>query len=178
MSEYIVCAMYKFVTLEDFKEMKVPLLNVMENNSVRGTLLLAKEGINGTIAGTQAGVDAVLAFLKADTRLAEIMHKESYDDHIPFNRTKVKLKKEIVTLGIEGLDPLQASGTYVKPKDWNALISDPEVLVIDTRNDYEIAIGAFKNAINPHTENFREFPAYVEKHLNKIKHKKIMNLLI
>jgi UPF0176 protein len=165
--------MYKFVTLEDFEEIRIPLLKVMEDNRVRGTLLLAREGINGTIAGTKEGIDAVLTFLKSDSRLADISHKESYDDHIPFNRAKVKLKKEIVTLGIEGLDPLKVCGTYIKPCDWNALISDPEVLLVDTRNDYEVAIGTFKNAINPQTETFREFPEFVKKNLDKTKHKKV-----
>ncbi|WP_116962998.1 rhodanese-related sulfurtransferase [Fastidiosibacter lacustris] len=173
MPNYVVSAMYKFVALDDFEELREPLLKVMENNLVRGTLLLAKEGINGTIAGTKEGIEAVLTYLKSDQRLADISSKESYDDHIPFNHAKVKLKKEIVTLGVEGLNPRKVCGTYVKPKDWNALISDPDVLVIDTRNDYEIGIGTFKNAINPHTETFRQFPEYVEKNLDKNKHKKV-----
>ncbi|WP_440617119.1 oxygen-dependent tRNA uridine(34) hydroxylase TrhO [Cysteiniphilum sp. 6C5] len=173
MSKYVVSALYKFVTLEDYEAIRAPLLKTMEDNMVRGTLLLAKEGINGTIAGTAAGIEAVLKFLKSDIRLTDLVHKESFDEHIPFNRTKVKLKKEIVTLGVEGLDPLKVCGTYVKPQDWNALISDPEVLLIDTRNDYEVDIGTFKNAVNPHTETFREFPEYVEKHLDKTKHKKV-----
>ncbi|WP_100550673.1 oxygen-dependent tRNA uridine(34) hydroxylase TrhO [Caedibacter taeniospiralis] len=173
MSKYVVSAMYKFVTLEDFEEIRTPLLKVMEDNRVRGTLLLAREGINGTIAGIKEGIDAVLKFLQSDSRLADISHKESCDDHIPFNRAKVKLKKEIVTLGIEGLDPLKVCGTYIKPCDWNALISDPEVLLVDTRNDYEVAIGTFKNAINPQTETFREFPEFVKKNLDKTKHKKV-----
>ena len=145
----------------------------MKNVDVKGTLLLAAEGINGTIAGPQTGVDAVLAFLDSQPGLADIVHKESYTQENPFHRTKVKLKKEIVTMGVEGLDPLQVVGTYVKPKDWNALISDPEVLLVDTRNDYEVEIGTFENAVNPNTETFREFPEYVEKNLDKNKHKKV-----
>jgi UPF0176 protein len=145
----------------------------MTQEAVKGTLLLAKEGINGTIAGPQQGVEAVLTFLREQPELANIAHKESYSLENPFHRTKVKLKKEIVTMGVEGIDPNQLVGTYVKPKDWNALISDPEVLVVDTRNDYEVEIGTFKNAVNPNTETFREFPDYVENNLDKNKHKKV-----
>lgn len=173
MSKYLVSALYKFVTLKDSEALKRPLLKIMEDNMVRGTLLLAKEGINGTISGKVSGIQAVLKFLKSDARLADLVHKESYHDHIPFNRTKIKLKKEIVTLGVEGLNPLKVCGIYVKPKDWNALISDPEVVLIDTRNNYEIKIGTFKNAVNPQTKTFREFPAYVKKNLDKSKHKKL-----
>ena len=137
----VVCAMYKFVTLDNFETLRQPLLNVMLQHDVKGTLLLASEGINGTVAGSRPGIDALLAWLQQDERLAGIVYKESYDESNPFYRTKVKLKKEIVTMGVEGIDPLKSVGTYVKPKDWNALISDPEVLLIDTRNDYEIEIG-------------------------------------
>ena len=125
---------------------------------VRGTLLLAHEGINGTIAGPRQGIDEVLSYLRADPRLADLEHKESTDDHLPFYRMKVKLKKEIVTMGIEDIDPNLCVGTYVKPRDWNQLIDDPEVVLIDTRNDYEYGIGSFRGAIDPHTTSFREFP--------------------
>ncbi|WP_119344225.1 oxygen-dependent tRNA uridine(34) hydroxylase TrhO [Facilibium subflavum] len=173
MSKYVVSAMYKFVSLDDFESLRTPILKVMQENGVKGTLLLAKEGINGTVAGTQAGIDALLCYLKSDPRLADLSHKESFDDNIPFHRAKVKLKKEIVTLGVEGLDPRKVCGTYVKPCNWNQLISDPEVLVVDTRNEYEINIGTFKNAVNPHTETFREFPEYVAENLDHTKHKKV-----
>lgn len=169
----VVCALYKFVTLENFEEIRQPLLDVMLDNDVKGTLLLANEGINGTIAGTRQGIDQVLAWIKSDERLAELDYKESYDETMPFYRTKVKLKKEIVTMGVEGIDPKEVVGTYVKPKDWNALISDPEVLLIDTRNDYEVGIGTFKGAVNPKTETFREFPEYVKENLDPEKHKKV-----
>jgi UPF0176 protein len=172
-STITICALYKFVRLDAFEALREPLSNKMTSVDVRGTLLLAAEGINGTIAGPQAGVNTVLAFLAEQPGLDNISHKESYNEENPFHRTKVKLKKEIVTMGIEGIDPNQVVGTYVKPRDWNALISDPEVLLVDTRNDYEIEIGTFKNAINPNTETFREFPAYVEKNLDKNKHKKV-----
>lgn len=173
MSNTAVCALYKFVTLENFEEIRQPLLNIMLDNGVRGTLLLAKEGINGTVAGSQQGIDTLLAWLKSDTRFADISYKLSFDGQNPFNRTKVKLKKEIVTMGVEGIDPKHIVGTYVKPKDWNALISDPDVLLVDTRNDYEVNIGTFKHAINPKTDTFREFPEFVEKNLDPKKHKKV-----
>jgi UPF0176 protein len=173
MSQYVVCALYKFVTLDDYQAIQTPLLDVMLTHDVRGTLLLAQEGINGTVAGSREGIDALLTWLKNDPRFADIGYKESLDDEQPFLRTKVKLKKEIVTMGVEGLDPKKVVGTYVKPQDWNALISDPEVLLVDTRNDYEISIGTFKNAINPNTETFREFPQYVKENLDKTKHKKV-----
>lgn len=159
--------------VENFEQLKSPLLTTMLDNDVKGTLLLAHEGINGTIAGSQTGIEAVLAHLATDERLGQISHKFSYADENPFQRSKVKLKKEIVTMGVEGIDPLLTVGTYVKPKDWNALISDPEVVLVDTRNDYEVEIGTFENAINPNTETFREFPQYVEENLDKTKHKKV-----
>ncbi|MGL5360429.1 MAG: rhodanese-related sulfurtransferase, partial [Shewanella sp.] len=145
----------------------------MEQGQIRGTLLLASEGINGTVAGTQAAITALLAWLNEQTGLDNLVYKLSFDDAMPFYRTKVKLKKEIVTMGVEGIDPRKVVGTYVKPADWNAVISDPEVLLIDTRNDYEVQIGTFKNAINPVTETFREFPQYVKQHLDPAKHKKV-----
>ena len=173
MSKYIVCAMYKFVTLDNFEAMRQPLLDTMESNGIKGTLLLAHEGINGTISGSREGIDALLAYLNSDSRINPISYKESLHDEQPFYRTKVKLKKEIVTMGVEGIDPRRTVGTYVKPKDWNALISDPDVTVIDTRNEYEIQIGTFKHAIDPKTETFREFPDYVAKELDPAKHKKV-----
>ena len=173
MPETVVAALYKFVTLEDYQALREPLLDVCQAAGTRGTLLLAEEGINGTIAGTREGIDAVIAYLKSDPRLADIDHKESFDDHNPFHRMKVKLKKEIVTMGVPGIDPNRVVGTYVEPKNWNALIEDPEVLLIDTRNDYEYGIGTFRGAIDPHTTTFREFPAWVREHLDPSRHKKL-----
>ncbi|WP_414827522.1 rhodanese-related sulfurtransferase [Alteromonas sp. H39] len=173
MSKYIVCAMYKFVALEDFEAMRQPLHDTMVANDIKGTLLLASEGINGTISGPREGIDALLAYLNSDPRINPISCKESLHEEQPFYRTKVKLKKEIVTMGVEGIDPRQTVGTYVKPKDWNALISDPNVLVIDTRNGYEIEIGTFKNAVDPKTDTFREFPDYVKREMDPGKHKKV-----
>jgi UPF0176 protein len=173
MPQIVVCALYKFVTLENYEAMRQPLHDVMEKNHVRGTLLLANEGINGTIAGSRHAIDTVISWLQADSRLAELECKESVTSVMPFNRTKVKLKKEIVTMGIEGIDPKQIVGTYVNAHDWNSLIDDPDVLVIDTRNDYEFQVGTFKNAINPNTQSFREFPQYVKENLDPAKHKKV-----
>ncbi len=172
-SSIVVAALYQFVTLEDFASLREPLLDVCQRAGVRGTLLLAREGINGTIAGKRAGIDAVLDFLRADRRLVDLEHKESFDDHMPFYRMKVKLKKEIVTMGVEAIDPNETVGTYVQPRDWNALVNDPEVVLIDTRNDYEYGIGTFRGAIDPHTTSFREFPAYVRENLDPAKHKKV-----
>ena len=173
MPAIVVCALYKFVTLNDYQDLRLPLHNEMEKLDIRGTLLLANEGINGTIAGSNDGINRLLTWLKADDRLADIDYKLSFTDNMPFNRTKVKLKKEIVTMGIEGIDPKQVVGTYVDPLEWNALISDPDVILIDTRNDYEFTVGTFKNAINPNTESFREFPDYVKNNLNPEQHKKV-----
>jgi len=168
-----ICALYKFVRLENHLELRTPLLEKMSSLDVKGTLLLAAEGINGTIAGAQKSIEQVLDFLQSQPNLGAIVHKESFSDNNPFHRTKVKLKKEIVTMGVEGIDPNQVVGTYVKPEDWNALISDPEVLLVDTRNDYEVEIGTFKGALDPNTETFREFPQYVKDNLDKTKHKKV-----
>jgi len=173
MSQIVVCALYKFVTLDNYEALREPLRQVMEENGVRGTLLLAQEGVNGTVAGTRTAIDTLLAWLQADKRLAGIVYKESFDDHNPFYRTKVKLKKEIVTMGVEGIDPKKVVGTYVKPADWNALISDPDVVLVDTRNDYEVQVGTFKGAVNPVTDTFREFPAYVKENMDPGKQKKV-----
>lgn len=145
----------------------------MAENAVRGTLLLAPEGINGTIAGSRDGVDSILKWLDGDERFSELRRKESFTDEMPFNRAKVKLKREIVTMGVEDIDPNDITGTYVKPEDWNELISDPEVTLIDTRNEYEVGIGTFKNAINPRTTSFREFPDFAKTRLNPEKNKKV-----
>lgn len=173
MTPFVVCAMYKFVALEDYVAMRQPLLSTMESLEIKGTLLLAEEGINGTVSGSRESIDALLAYLNRDARINPISHKESLHETQPFYRTKVKLKKEIVTMGVQGIDPRQTVGTYVKPENWNALISDPDVLVIDTRNDYEIDIGTFKHAVNPNTKTFREFPDYVKSNMDPQKHKKV-----
>jgi len=170
-------AMYHFADLPDFKKLRDPLLQFCLGHNIKGTLLLAYEGINGTVAGSEKSILELLDYLKTDPlfegKFKGLGHKESWSDKRPFYRMKVKLKKEIVTLGIPGVSPTKIVGTYVKPKDWNVIISDPEVVLIDTRNDYEYAIGSFKNAINPKTNTFREFPEYVKSHFDPKKHKKI-----
>lgn len=173
MGKIVVAALYKFVKLSDFHALREPLLDRCLALNIRGTLLLAEEGINGTVAGSREAIDSLLAYLRSDRRLKDLSHKESYDDNQPFYRMKVKLKKEIVTMGVADIDPNEVVGTYVKPKDWNALISDPEVVVIDTRNDYEVEIGTFKGAIDPKTQSFRQFPDYVRQHYDPAKHKKV-----
>jgi UPF0176 protein len=169
----VVSALYHFVTLEDYQELRQPLYDFMVKNHIKGTILLAKEGINGTVAGEKNAIDRLHHWLRSDVRLKDLRSKESYDDEMPFYRTRVKLKKEIVTMGITGIDPNHIVGTYVKPEDWNDLISDPDVTLVDTRNDYEFSIGTFKNAINPETETFRQFPDYVKNNLNPKKNKKV-----
>ncbi len=173
MSEIVVCALYKFITLPDYQQLRQPLFEVMNSNHIKGTLLLAREGINGTVAGSRSAIDSLINWLRSDPRLKDLDSKESYTNTPPFNRTKVKLKNEIVTMGVEGIDPLRVVGTYVDPTDWNRLISDPEVLLIDTRNDYEYQVGTFKNAINPTTDSFRQFPQFVKENLDPAKHKKV-----
>ena len=169
----VVAALYKFTRFADFEQYREPILNTMLDNDVKGTLLIAAEGINGTISGTRQSIDTVLDYLRSIEAIGSFTFKESYTDAQPFYRTKVKLKKEIVTMGVENIDPLQSVGRYVKPSEWNALISDPEVMLIDTRNDYEVKIGTFQNAVNPNTETFREFPEYVAKEMDPAKHKKV-----
>ena len=171
--DIVVAALYQFVKLSDYRKMQAPLLAVCQAQQIKGTILLAAEGLNGTIAGRRQGIDTVLAYLRKDARLAALQHKESYTDTLPFLRMKVRLKKEIVTLGVAGIDPTVNVGTYVKPTQWNALISDPDVLVIDTRNDYECEIGTFQGALNPHTESFRQFPNFAQDNLDPARHKKV-----
>ena len=169
----VVATFYKFVKLPDFAQMQAPLLAYCQAQGIRGTILLAAEGINGTIAGCRQAIDSVLSFLRSDPRLIDLEHKESHADSPPFDRLKVRLKKEIVTLGLPEIDPSDRVGTYVSPQEWNALISDPEVTLIDARNDYEVSIGTFKGAQNPKTASFRQFPDYVRTHLDPTKHKKV-----
>ncbi|MBX9832198.1 MAG: rhodanese-related sulfurtransferase, partial [Burkholderiaceae bacterium] len=161
-SRYLTAAFYKFVDLPDYVERKPALLAFCESRQVKGLILLAREGINSTIAGAPDDVHAVLAYLRADPRLADLQHKESFADKAPFYRMKVRLKKEIVTMQVDGISPTYMAGTYVKPEDWNALISDPDVVVVDTRNDYEVGIGTFAGAINPHIKTFAELPQWVQ----------------
>lgn len=162
MDKYLVAALYKFARLDDFQDLQKPLLEKCLAENVMGTLLLAREGVNGTIAGPQKGIQNVLAHLRSDPRLAELIHKESWADEPPFLRMKVRLKREIVTMGEPDIDPNNIVGTYVKPEEWNELIQSSDVVVVDTRNDYEVGIGTFQGAVNPETSSFREFPDWVQ----------------
>jgi len=173
MTNYVVAALYKFVHLPDYKQLQEPLLSLCREHQVKGTLLLAEEGINGTVAGSREGIDALGAFLREDGRFEGLEYKESFAEKQPFFRIRVRLKKEIVTLGVPGTDPVKTVGTYVDPQQWNELLNDPEVVVIDTRNKYEVDVGIFKNAINPETDSFREFPKFVKTNLDPAKHKKV-----
>ena len=177
MSKFLTAALYKFVSLPNYKSLQAPILEACISNNIKGTLLIAEEGINSTIAGLPQDIHNLLHFLRSDALFencfADLEHKESFASEHPFYRMKVKLKKEIVTLGVPGVSPTKKVGTYVKPEDWNALISDPDVILIDTRNDYEVDIGTFKGAIDPKTTTFREFPDYVAEHFDKTKHKKV-----
>jgi UPF0176 protein len=165
--------MYKFVRLADYKIMQPELLSYCQEREIYGTILLAEEGINGTVVGTRKAIDSLISHLKSDPRLADLEYKESFSDDIPFHRTKVKLKKEIVTMGQPDIKPSDRSGVRVEPEQWNEIISDPDMLLIDTRNEYEYKIGTFKNAVSPNTTNFREFPDYVSKQLDPAKTKKV-----
>lgn len=158
---FTVAALYHFAAFPDYQSFREPLLEACRANEICGSLLIAREGINGTIAGPAEGIANILAFIRARPEFRNLEHKESHASKKPFLRMKVRLKKEIVTMGVEDIDPTQIVGTYVDAKDWNALISDPETIVIDTRNDYETAIGIFKGAIDPNIKTFREFPDWV-----------------
>ena len=169
----IITAFYKFVSLDDYQNRRQPLLNLCQQYNIKGTILLAAEGINGTIAGTRSSIEIILNYLRSDPCFADLEHKESTATKSPFDRLKVRLKQEIVTFGIPTVNPSNLVGTYVKPQDWNELIANPDVLVIDTRNQYEVEIGSFAGSIDPHTDSFTEFPAYVAAHLDPQQHKQI-----
>ena len=169
----IVAALYKFAPLPEFRDLQQSLKECCEAGGVMGTLLLAEEGINGTIAGTRQAIDAVMALIRSIPALEDLEYKESHAPQMPFYRLKVRLKTEIVTLGVPGVSPLKKVGTYVAPKEWNDLISNPDVLVLDTRNDYETVMGTFQGDLDPKTKTFRSFPDYVKANLDPAKHKKI-----
>lgn len=171
--EIRVCALYKFVTLDDFETLRQPFQEKCDSLALKGTVLLANEGINGTIAGAVDAVNAFIEFLEADQRLRDIDYKFALAAEMPFYRMKIKLKKEIVTLGVAGIDPNRKVGAYVEPQDWNELISDPNVLLIDTRNDYEVEVGSFAGAVDPDMASFRDFPSFVTENCDPEKHKKI-----
>ena len=173
MKKTCIVTFYHFASLDDYQDIQVRLLDRCLHEGIMGTVLLAEEGINGTIAGSDASVAKILTYIRSDRRLSDLVHKISYADKPPFLRMKVRIKKEIVTMGIPNLSPENTVGTYVEPVDWNNLVTDPDVLLIDTRNKYEIEIGSFANSINPETTSFREFPHWVEKNGSFLRDKKI-----
>jgi len=168
-----IAALYHFARVADPAALRPALVDICAAHGVRGSLLLAREGINGTIAGPRAGIDAVLAHIRAIDGFAALEHKESHAETMPFGRMKVKLKREIVTMGKPDVDPIAQVGSYVAPQDWNALIASDDVAVIDTRNDYEVGIGTFKGAIDPNIRAFRDFPAWWQAHRDAYRGKRI-----
>lgn len=174
MTDFVVSALYKFADLPDYKELQGPLQQLCDAHEIKGTLLLAHEGVNGTVCGTREGMDALKAWFESDARFHGWEYKESFSPRQAFYRMKVRLKKEIVTLRQGDINPNKLVGKYVEPEDWNALLDDPEAIILDTRNDYEVKIGTFQNALNPNTKTFVEFPKYVESELDPKKHKKIV----
>ncbi|MCV6587217.1 MAG: rhodanese-related sulfurtransferase [Marinibacterium sp.] len=170
---YILAALYHFTPFDDPDGLRPALKALCAEHGITGSLLIAREGINGTIAGPRAGIDAVLAHIRALPGCAALDWKEATSDHPPFARMKVRLKREIVTMGQPQVDPQAGTGHYVEPQDWNDLIRSPDVVVIDTRNDYEVAIGTFEGAIDPETASFRDFPAWWEANRERFHNKRV-----
>jgi len=170
---YRVCAFYRFMRLEEIPLLQKLIRSRLIEAEMCGTVLLAPEGINGTVAGPESGTLEFFEWLQSQPGLSSLQVRESWCENPPFKRTKVKIKKEIVTLGAEGVDPVGQTGTYVSPDEWDALIEDPEVLLIDARNGYEVEVGRFKGAVSPDTATFRDFPDYVKQHLNPEQNPKI-----
>ena len=163
-----VAALYRFANFTQPEMLQPQIAAWCAEHGLKGTILVATEGVNGTVAGTEAGIDAVVAHLRTLPGCAELDVKYSHANEMPFYRMKVRLKKEIVTLGVDGIDPKREVGTYVQPEDWNALISDPDTVLIDTRNDYEVAIGTFEGAVDPRTKSFSEFPEWFRAHRDEL----------
>jgi len=168
-----VSAFYQFADLADYRDLQLRLKAICADHGIKGTILLAAEGINGTIAGLAVGINSCLDYLRQDPRCQGLMDKRAYCDQMPFQRLKVRLKKEIITIGAGKIPPNAPVGQYVSPQEWNDLLQDPEVLVLDTRNDYEVALGTFQQAVNPNLTAFGEFPDYVQKNLDPQKHSKV-----
>ena len=169
----LISAFYKFVRLPDCANLKPRLLAACRDAAVKGTILLAEEGINGTIAGDAEGVARVLDYLRADARFADLTTKDAFHSEIPFQRLKVRLKREIVAMKVDGVDARGQVGAYIEPEDWNALIRQDDVLLIDARNDYEVRMGRFAEAINPRTESFNELPQVLANRLDPAVHKRV-----
>ncbi|PRD42713.1 hypothetical protein C5748_14925 [Phyllobacterium phragmitis] len=172
-ASFTVAALYRFARLSHYEALREPLAKFCCRQGIKGTLLLAAEGINGTVAGSTEAIEQLIARIESEPELEGLELKYSYADEMPFHRMKVKLKKEIVTMGVPEVDPLKSVGTYVAPKDWNGLISSSDTVVIDTRNDYEVAIGTFRGALDPQTKTFREFPTWFEENREQLEGKKI-----
>ncbi|MDC0096226.1 rhodanese-related sulfurtransferase [Amylibacter sp.] len=173
MTKVIVAALYHFTKFSDYKKLQDPLRKICNSEGIKGSLLIAYEGINGTISGSRSGIDAVLKHIRSMPGCSNLEHKESFASEIPFKRMKVKLKKEIVTMGQPHIDPTLNVGNYIEPSDWNNLISQDDVILIDTRNDYEVAIGSFDGAIDPETKSFGEFPEWWEENRSKYQDKRV-----
>ncbi|MDB4017356.1 rhodanese-related sulfurtransferase [Amylibacter sp.] len=173
MTKVIVAALYHFTKFSDYKKLQDPLRKICNSEGIKGSLLIAYEGINGTISGSRSGIDAVLKHIRSMPGCSNLEHKESFASEIPFKRMKVKLKKEIVTMGQPHIDPTLNVGNYIEPSDWNNLISQDDVIAIDTRNDYEVAIGSFDGAIDPETKSFGEFPEWWEENRSKYQDKRV-----
>jgi UPF0176 protein len=163
-----VAALYRFANFTQPEMLQPQIAAWCAEHGLKGTILVATEGVNGTVAGTEAGIDAIVAHLRTLPGCAELDVKYSHANEMPFYRMKVRVKKEIVTLGVDGIDPKREVGTYVQPEDWNALISDPDTVLIDTRNDYEVAIGTFEGAVDPRTKSFSEFPEWFRAHREEL----------
>jgi UPF0176 protein len=171
--EFHVAALYRFCRLDRFEALRAPLAAFCCGRGIKGTLLLAGEGINGTVAGDEAAILELLAYLEDIPEFLGLEVKLSTAPKMPFHRMKVRLKREIVTMGVAGIDPVENAGAYVEPSNWNALISDPETVVVDTRNDYEVSLGTFQRAVNPGTASFRDFPDWVEQHRPELQGRKV-----
>ncbi|MEM9968422.1 MAG: rhodanese-related sulfurtransferase [Pseudomonadota bacterium] len=170
---YTIAALYHFTRFEDPAALKPALLKLCLTQAIKGTLLLAREGVNGTIAGPRSGIDAVLSHLRGFPGCADLEWKEAQSETPPFPRMKVRLKREIVTMGQPAVDPSQEVGRYIEPKDWNSFVQDPSVALIDTRNDYEVELGTFEGAIDPKTKSFGEFPDWWAQNQARFKNKKV-----
>lgn len=168
-----VAALYRFCRLERFESLRSPLAEFCCARGIKGTLLLAHEGINGTVAGSEVAIGELIAHLRSIPEFSGLDVKYSQAAEMPFHRMKVRLKREIVTMGVEDVDPIRSVGTYVEAGDWNALISDPDTILIDARNDYEVALGSFEGAVDPQTSSFREFPSWIEEHRGDLENRKI-----
>lgn len=173
MASTVVAAFYKFVALPNHAQLQAPIESYCRSHGVEGNVLLADEGINATVAGPRQSIDSFLGFLRQQPEFYDLEHKESLCEHPPFHRLKVRLKNEIVTIGDKSVSPTAVVGTYVDPQDWNALLADPDVILIDTRNSYETRLGTFAGAVDPHINNFTDFPNWVKQNLDPTQHRKV-----